>query len=112
MIHMLSNFDLKADVTEQDFERAYKEFIDAILSLELIVKSDPVGCRVRNSPMDTAEENQPAYFTVMTFSDRNKLDAAYAHFQGLTSVTEEKSAHVRIHRMIENAVFTCWEDGE
>jgi hypothetical protein len=111
MIHMLSNFDLKTGVNEREFVLAYGDFIDAIQNLNLIVKSDPVGRRVSNTPMDTAPENGPEYYSIMSFHDRKQLDAAYAHFLGLQSVTEEKSAHLRIHRMIENAVFTCWEDG-
>ena len=112
MIHMLSNFNLKDGVTAKEFSTAYKRFVEAAQDLGFVEKSEPVGRRVRHTPMDTADENEPEYYAVMSFSDRNQLDAAYEHFLRITPEAMEQSAHTNIHAMIVNPVFTCWQDEE
>ena len=112
MIHMLSNFDLKSNVDVAEFEHSYLSFIHAIRKLDLIASSGPIGQRVKDTPMDTAQANEPEFYTIMSFRDRVQLDAAYEYFLNSDKAREEHNFHGEIHKMIANPVFTCWQDRE
>ena len=102
MIQMLSSFNLPAETDLAEFQSAYGAFVDNLKRADLIVGSTPVGSRVTGTPMDTDEENDRAFFSVMTFRDRAQLDAAYARF------AKGMDIHEGIHKAVRDGVFTCW----
>ncbi len=110
MIHMLSKFDLKAGVAFDEFEKAYFGFIEAVRNLGLVESSGGIGQRVKNTPMDTAGECEPEYYSIMSFKDRTQLDAAYEHLLSAGSSEIEQKTHHAVHEMIANPVFICWQD--
>lgn len=108
MIHMLSRFDLKEGADFERFRQDYASFANEMRARGLIEGSGPLGRRHANTPMDTDEEWRQGYFAVMTFRDRDQLDAAYAHIE--TATPAESAAHRAVLTVLQNAVFTCWED--
>ncbi len=108
MIHMLSSFDLKPLETLEDLERAYKAFTDDLHDAGVVAETGPVGERVSDTPMDTDDAHSQQLFSIMSFRDREQLDAAYAFISqkrqpGATS-------HLSMYRRITNSTFLCWED--
>lgn len=112
MIHMLSKFDLKSGTNFEEFKKNYSRFIGAVHELNLIEAAGPIGQRVKNTPMDTAGEYEPQYYSIMSFKDRTQLDAAYENFLDTDETLEAHSTHITINTAVENAVFTCWQDEE
>ena len=110
MIHMLSKFDLKPGTDLEEFKINYARFIEIARELNLVEASDPIGKRVENTPMDTAGEDEPRYFSVMSFKDRAQLDAAYDHLLNVDRSHEVHITHTHVNQAVENAVFTCWQD--
>jgi hypothetical protein len=109
---MLSKFDLKPGIDFKEFKINYANFIDAVRASNLIEGAGPIGQRVKNTPMDTAGENEPQYFSIMSFKDRTQLDAAYENFLNAEETLEAHSTHITINKAVENAIFTCWQDEE
>ncbi len=108
MIHMLSRFDLESGVTIEAFRTEYQKFTAQMKSAGLVESSGRIGRRERNTPMDTDDEQAPAYYVIMSFKDRRQLDEAYAYLAG--DGANEATAHRTVHRSVANAVFTCWRD--
>ena len=108
MFHMLSCFNLKPDDDIDDFRRSYNHFVDEMRNIDLVESSGPIGNRQNDTPMDTDEERDHEYFSVMTFRDRKQVDAAYAHImkhEGSSDV-----AHDSVYTRALNPVFICWQD--
>lgn len=110
MIHMLSKFDLKEGCTYEVFNKDYTDFIAAILELNLIQSCGPIGQRVKNTEMDTAGDDEPEYFSIMSFENREQLDNAYAYLLKSPMGGKHGVAHLAIHKAVTNSVFICWED--
>ncbi|MEM8813840.1 MAG: hypothetical protein AAGF59_14605 [Pseudomonadota bacterium] len=108
MFHMLSCFNLKPGIDIDVFHRLYAEFVETMREAGLVESSGPVGRRQNDTPMDTDDERDHEFFSVMTFKDRPQVDAAYAY---LTERSEPaQSAHFGIFRWVEKPVFICWQD--
>lgn len=108
MIHMLSRFDLKAEVEIDCFQRDYAAFAEEMLARDLISGTGRVGRRHADTPMDTDGDWAQTYYVVMSFTDRRQLDAAYAFME--SAKPEESARHRAVYRALKDAVFTCWED--
>ena len=108
MIHMLSRFDLKPGVDLQAFQSSYKVFCEEMQAEGLLVETGEIGRRVSDTPMDTDTDQAPEYYSVMSFRDRQQLDAAYAYIEGLR--TQNKADHVIVSGAVLGPVFTCWRD--
>ncbi len=108
MIHMLSCFNLLPEVHFNDFCKSYHNFTLEMKKLDLLVKTDPIGKRVIDTPMDTDNERDHKYFTTMSFRDREQLDLAYAHI--LRHIGPSDIAHSNIFKKVQNPVFICWQD--
>jgi len=110
MIHMLSSFDLKLNEEFDNFIDDYEEFIAGLRALDMVVDADPIGRRVKDTPMDTDEGRKQHYYSVMHFRDRAQLDAAYAHIEA--NAQPNTSIHLSMYQRLKNAVFLCWDDTE
>lgn len=108
MIHMLSSFDLKPDQDFADFAADYASFLEDLRTADMIVDAGPLGRRVHNTPMDTYDNHSQVYFSVMSFRDREQLDAAYAHIEQRTR--PGAASHLSMYCRLTKSVFLCWED--
>lgn len=110
MIHMLSRFDLKSEVDPDGFQASYETFVQQMQAHGLVQSTGKIGRRETDTPMDTDEDDAPAYYVVMSFKDRNQLDKAYAHI--MDPEARNGTAHSAIHQSVIKFVFTCWRDLE
>ncbi|MGI9482567.1 MAG: DUF6614 family protein [Hyphomicrobiales bacterium] len=110
MIHMLSRFDLKANVRIEQFGAGYWNLVEHMKTEGLVEGSGKIGRREKNTPMDTDEERAPEYYVVMLFKDRKQLDDAYAYLSA--SDAKNLRSHKVVQTSILNPVFTCWRDVE
>jgi len=108
MFHMLSCFDLKPGEEIEIFQSAYIAFVDEMKRIDLVVSTGPIGSRQSDTPMDTDDARQHEYFVVMSFRDREQVDAAYAHILQHTGPSD--AAHDRVYTRVLNPVFICWQD--
>lgn len=108
MIHMLSRFDLKPDVSFDSFRVSYCEFIGQMRAKGLVEATGKIGRRELDTPMDTDEKQAPEYYVIMSFRDRRQLDEAYAYLA--TANMQNATAHGAIYHSVFNSVFTCWRD--
>ena len=108
MIHMLSSFALKPGQERDVFQADYAGFVADLTKAGLIVGAGPLGKRVNDTPMDTDEDRDHSWFSILSFRDRAQLDAAYAYIEDRQNPST--SSHIRMYRRITNAVFLCWED--
>ena len=105
---MLSCFNLEPGEDIQDFAAVYADFVGQMKAIGLIEGSGPIGQRQSDTPMDTDQERDHQYFTLMSFRDRAQADAAYAHIQ--RHVEPGDAAHDSVYRRVRNPVFICWRD--
>jgi hypothetical protein len=105
---MLSCFDLKRGEDISAFRSAYMMFVDQMRRIGLVEHSGPIGRRQSDTPMDTDDERAHEYFVLMSFRDRDQVDAAYAHI--LKHIEPGEAAHDSVYTRVENPVFICWSD--
>ena len=108
MLHMLSCFNLKHGETIETFRQRYRAFVEEMQKLDLVVSTDPIGRRQNDTPMDTDEERNHAYFVVMNFRDRAQVDAAYDHIEQHFGPGD--AAHNQVYTRVQDPVFICWQD--
>ena len=108
MFHMISCFNLKPGEDIQAFNASYVRFVATMRELDLVVSSGPVGERQSDTPMDTDDERQHRYFSVMTFRDRAQVDAAYAYIERHDGPGD--AAHDAVYSKVADPVFICWQD--
>jgi hypothetical protein len=108
MFRMLSCFNLKPGEDIASFRRALDAFVADMKRLDLVEDSGPVGRRQSDTPMDTDGERDHAYFVIMSFRDRQQVDAAYAHI--MKHVDPGDSSHDQVYKKVEGPVFICWQD--
>ena len=107
-IHLLSAFNLRPGQDIHAFTEAYGTFVRELYEAGLIVDARPMGRRVSDTPMDTDEERDHQFFTILTFRDRAHMDGAYAHIEArMRAVTGE---HAAMYARTANQIFTCWQD--
>jgi hypothetical protein len=107
---MLSKFDLKTGIELDEFEQDYLRFIDTIRTLGFIKSAGPIGRRIKDTPMDTAGDDEPEFYSIMSFKDRERLDAAYSYLLDPALPDKDKATHHKIHKAVTNSVFICWQD--
>ena len=108
MIHMLSRFDLKPEVSFEAFRTNYFNFAEQMRTNGLIEATSKIGRRELDTPMDTDDEDAQDYYAIMSFRDRRQLDEAYAYLTN-PDVSGARE-HTTVHDSILNSVFTCWQD--
>ena len=105
---MLSSFDLKPGQDFATFQSDYAAFVEDLTAAGIIAAAGPLGARVADTPMDTDDERDHSYFSVLSFHDRAQLDAAYAYIEARQRPSTH--SHLRMYRRITNSIFLCWED--
>ena len=108
MIHMLSRFDLKPKVSLDAFNASYHQLVEDMRAEGLVEGTGRIGRREKNTPMDTDDETAPEYYVVMSFRDREQLNASYAYMEQVGA--GRQPAHRTVFLSVTNSVFTCWED--
>jgi len=108
MYTMLSAFDLKPGIELAMFRSRYADFMSAMCEAGLVESAGPLQLRVSNTPMDTNEAWTHQFFTLMTFRDREQLDASYDVIAGRTGAGFAE--HIDVRRWVKNPVFTCWAE--
>lgn len=109
MIHMLDRFDLRPGVEEDRFRLDFADFAAGLRNEDLIVDSGPVGRREADTPMDTDAAVALRYFVLLSFRDRDQVDAAWAHFS--TSMAGPRPIVCgAVLAAIGESAFTCWRD--
>lgn len=108
MFHMLSCFDLKPGEEIDDFQPAYVAFVDEMKRIDLVESTGLIGSRQNDTPMDTDEERQHEYFVIMSFQDREQVDAAYAYI--MKHIEPGDTVHNAVYTRVANPVFICWQD--
>ncbi len=108
MFHMLSCFDLNPGEDIETFQSAYTAFVDEMQTIGLVEGTGAIGRRQNDTPMDTDDERNHEYFVVMSFRDREQVDAAYAHIK--QHVGPSDAAHEGVYTRVLNPVFICWQD--
>lgn len=108
MFHMLSCFSLKPDEEIDVFGTAYYQFVDEMKQIGLVESTGQIGVRQSNTPMDTDDERDHEYFVVMTFRDREQVDAAYDHIMKHEGSSD--LAHDSVYTRVLDPIFICWQD--
>ncbi|MEO0328357.1 MAG: hypothetical protein AAF217_07125 [Pseudomonadota bacterium] len=107
---MLSAFNLKTGTDFNDFKQDYAKFVSVVRDMELIVDAGPIGRRISDTPMDTAEAEHREYFHIMRFQDRAQLEKAYEHLLNNKETRNDKITHIRINRAVVDPTFICWQE--
>lgn len=108
MFQMLSCFNLKPGEQLTEFRQAYEDFVTEMRAAGLVESSGPIGERHSDTPMDTDEVRDHQYFVIMSFRDREQVDAAYAHI--LKHIEPGEATHNRVYQSVADPVFICWQD--
>lgn len=108
MIHMLSCFNLKPEMTAAEFRQSVADFTAHLERLDLIQSTDPIGRRVRDTILDTDNERDHEYFFIMSFRDRDHADRAVKHI--LAHKEPGDAIHKAVYANIKDQIFVCWED--
>ena len=108
MFHMLSCFNLKPGEEIGAFRSAFRNYVDEMKRIGLVESTGPVGNRQSDTPMDTDDERDHEYFVVMSFRDREQVDAAYAHIMHHAGPSD--IAHDSVYTKVMDPVFICWQD--
>ena len=113
-IQMLSRFRLAPGAGIRAFCESYEKLVELMARRGLVLATGPVGKRVADTPMDTDSGDAEELFAVMTFRDRQQLDAAYAYLNqpGHIPEPELRAAHEQLKSSVAMPVFTCWQDLE
>ncbi len=107
---MLSKFDLKPGKKIDEFEKNYFRFVEVVRKLDLIETAGAIGRRVKNTPMDTAGDEEPEFYSIMGFRDRTQLDAAYEYLLNPNAMQEDQFVHSVVSNAVANPIFICWQD--
>ena len=108
MFHMLTCFDLKPDITIEEFGQSVKTYEQHMQENQLVQSMGPIGERKSDTIMDTDNERDHQYFFISTFSDRAQCDEAVAYILGHEEPGD--SIHKEVYSKVENQIFVCWQD--
>lgn len=108
MFHMLTCFDLKPNVTIEEFSRSVKLYEQHMRELHLTRSMGPIGERKRDTIMDTDDERDHQYFFISTFENRAQCDEAVNYI--LRHENPGDSIHKDVYSKVKNQVFICWQD--
>jgi hypothetical protein len=108
MFHMLSCFNLKADISIDEFRCSLTEYTVHLLELDLVDSTGPMGRRQANTIMDTDDERDHQYFVTMSFRDRAQCDRSVDYISGHQQPGDR--IHQEVYSKVLDPVFICWED--
>ncbi|MEM8796218.1 MAG: hypothetical protein AAGE61_11675 [Pseudomonadota bacterium] len=105
---MVCRFDLKAGVEAGQVQIALESFARDMSARGLIAAAGPLCRRYADTPMDTDPATIRAYSAVFFFEDRNQLNEAYDVLKTMLGPVDER--HHGVLTLIENPIFTCFEE--
>ncbi len=108
MFHMLSCFNLKPEITVEEFRQSLAELSNHMNDSGLLHSTGPIGRRQRHPVMDTDDERDQEFFFIMSFEDRAQCDRAVEYLYQHEEPGE--SIHRSVFTKISDPVFICWED--
>ena len=108
MFYMLTCFDLKPDVTIEEFVSSVDAYEQHMIEKELALSMGPIGERQSDTIMDTDNERSHQYFFISTFTDRAHSDQAVDYI--LKHEEPGDSIHKEMYSKVQNQVFICWQD--
>lgn len=105
MSHMLSCFNLKPDISRDEFRGSLADYTAHLRTLDLVDSTGPIGRRQSNTIMDTDDERDHQYFVIMSFRYRAQCDRSVDYISG------HQQPGGRIHRevsaMVADPVIIC-----
>ena len=108
MPRLLSQFDLRPDVSRQAFEAAWTALADHLLNSGLAAAVDPPLVRQPGSGFDTDDDRPQHLLTVITFRDQAQVDAAWKVIEDRADPTV--GIHNAVLAMVSNPIFTFLDD--
>ena len=108
MFHMLSCFNLRPDISIDEFRVSLDDFTAHLLNGGLILEVGPIGRRQRDTIMDTDEDRDHEYYFLMSFHDRAQCDRAVEYI--FQHQEPGESIHQSVYTLIADPVFICWQD--
>jgi hypothetical protein len=108
MFHMLTCFNLKPEITIEEFGKASAALTEHMQERKLVHSTGPIGRRQSNTIMDTDSERNHEYFFITTFLDRAQCDRSVEYI--LPHEEPGESIHHAVYSKVADPVFICWED--
>lgn len=108
MFHMLTCFNLKPEISVDEFRQSLDDFTAHLKTADIIHSTGPVGRRQRDTIMDTDNERDHEYFFIMSFRDRAQCDRAVEYI--LPHKEPSDSIHNSMYAKVKDPIFICWED--
>ena len=105
---MLTCFDLNPGIEPEAFRQALADYTAHMRELDLVESNSPIGRRQSDTIMDTDDERDHQYFTIMTFRDRAQVDAAVDYIKAHTEPGH--SIHHATYSKVQDPIFICWQD--
>ena len=108
MFHMLTCFDLKPEISIDQFRQSLADFTAHMKEADLVHSAGPIGCRQKHPIMDTDTERDHEYYFIVSFRDRAQCDRAVEYV--LPHKEPVESIHKAVYSTVEDPIFICWED--
>ena len=108
MFHMLSCFNLKAEISIDEFRSSLADYTAHLQTLDLVDSTGPIGRRQSDTIMDTDNERDHQYFVTMSFRDRAQCDRSVDYIHGHQQPGDR--IHREVYSKVADPVFICWED--
>ncbi len=108
MFHMLACFNLKPEITIDEFRQSTASFTTHLKNIELVQSTSPIGRRQSDTLMDTDSERDHEFYFIMSFRDRAQCDRAVKYI--LPDEEPGESIHKSVYSKVMDPIFICWED--
>ncbi len=108
MFYMLTCFDLKPEVTIEEFGLSVDAYAQHMKEKNLALSMGPLGQRQRDSSLDTDDERDHQFYFITTFQDRAQSDKARDYI--LQHEEPVESIHKAMYTKVKNQNFICWQD--
>lgn len=108
MFYMLTCFDLKPDVTIEEFASAVGTYEQHMIEKDLALSMGPIGERQSDTIMDTDSERNHQFFFLTKFRNRSHSDLAVNYI--MEHEEPGDSIHKAMYSKVQNQIFICWED--
>ena len=105
---MMSSFNLKPNITVQDFETCLNAFARHMQSMSLIESVGKLCVRESNTPMDTDAERNQGFWFLTEFQDKDQCDRSYEYI--LQAEDYSKELHNDVYHKVTDAMFVCFSD--
>jgi hypothetical protein len=105
MFHMLSCFNLKPDISLDEFRGSLADYTAHLQTLNLVDSTGLIGRRQSNTIRDTDDERDHQYFVIMSFRYRAQWDRSVDYISGHQQPGDR--IHCEVSAMVADPVFIC-----